>query len=111
MSPRVRATLAIGGAGALLVGAVLLAVGLGSLSVPPKVTLAAIGQGVIGRAAQLGALERIVWEVRLPRVVVGALVGASLGASGAATQGLFRNPLADPYLLGVASGAALGATL
>ncbi|MCU0682305.1 MAG: iron ABC transporter permease [Polyangiaceae bacterium] len=111
MSPRVRATLAIAGAGALLVGAVLLAVGLGSLSVPPKITLAAIGKGILGRAAQLGSLERIVWEVRLPRVVVGALVGASLGASGAATQGLFRNPLADPYLLGVASGAALGATL
>ncbi len=74
-------------------------------------TLAAVGKGVLGRGASLGALERIVWEVRLPRVVAGALVGASLGASGAATQGLFRNPLADPYLLGVASGAALGATV
>lgn len=110
MSPKTRAAGAVAGAGVLLVGAVLLAVGLGTLKVPPGVTLAAIGKGLIGKGASLGALERIVWEVRLPRVVAGALVGASLGASGAATQGLFRNPLADPYLLGVASGAALGAT-
>ncbi len=53
----------------------------------------------------------IVWDVRLPRAVLMALVGMALGGSGAAFQGLFRNPLADPYLLGVASGAGLGAVL
>ena len=53
----------------------------------------------------------IVWQVRLPRVVLGALVGAMLAGSGAAYQGVFRNPLADPYLLGVAAGGGLGATL
>jgi iron complex transport system permease protein len=53
----------------------------------------------------------IVWELRLPRVVLGGLVGAMLAAAGAAYQGVFRNPLADPYLLGVAAGAGLGATL
>ncbi len=52
----------------------------------------------------------IIWQIRLPRVVLGALVGAMLGGGGAAYQGVFRNPLADPYLLGVAAGAGLGAT-
>jgi iron complex transport system permease protein len=53
----------------------------------------------------------IVWQVRLPRVVLGALVGAMLAGGGAAYQGVFRNPLADPYLLGVAAGGGLGATM
>jgi iron complex transport system permease protein len=52
----------------------------------------------------------IIWQIRLPRVVLGALVGAMLSGGGAAYQGVFRNPLADPYLLGVAAGAGLGAT-
>jgi iron complex transport system permease protein len=52
----------------------------------------------------------IVWQIRLPRVVLGALVGSMLAGGGAAYQGIFRNPLADPYLLGVAAGAGLGAT-
>ncbi|MGC8626843.1 MAG: FecCD family ABC transporter permease [Acidimicrobiales bacterium] len=55
--------------------------------------------------------QAIVWEIRLPRVVLGAMVGAMLAAGGASYQGLFRNPLADPYLLGVAAGAGLGATV
>jgi iron complex transport system permease protein len=53
----------------------------------------------------------ILWQLRMPRVVLGGLVGAMLAISGAAYQGVFRNPLADPYLLGVAAGAGLGATL
>lgn len=53
----------------------------------------------------------IVWELRVPRAVLGALVGATLAVAGAAYQGVFRNPLADPYLLGVAAGAGLGATI
>ncbi|MGE0795330.1 MAG: FecCD family ABC transporter permease [Acidimicrobiia bacterium] len=53
----------------------------------------------------------IVTEIRLPRVVLALLVGAVLATSGGAYQGVFRNPLADPYLLGVASGAGLGATV
>jgi iron complex transport system permease protein len=57
------------------------------------------------------AHEAIVSEIRLPRVVLGALVGATLAVTGTAYQGAFRNPLADPYLLGVAAGAGLGATL
>ncbi len=53
----------------------------------------------------------ILWYVRLPRVVEGALVGAALATAGTLFQGLLRNPLADPYLLGISSGAALGATV
>ena len=53
----------------------------------------------------------ILWQLRLPRVVLGGLVGAMLALAGGAYQGVFRNPLADPYLLGAAAGAGLGATL
>lgn len=58
-----------------------------------------------------GAQWDIVWKVRAPRVVLGALVGGMLSLAGASYQGVFRNPLVDPYLLGAASGAGLGATL
>ena len=53
----------------------------------------------------------IVWKIRMPRVVLGGLVGAMLSVAGASYQGVFRNPLVDPYLLGAAAGAGLGATL
>jgi iron complex transport system permease protein len=53
----------------------------------------------------------ILWQLRVPRVVLGVLVGAMLAMAGAAYQGVFRNPLADPYLLGVAAGAGLGVTV
>ena len=58
-----------------------------------------------------GTQEAVLLQLRLPRVVLAALVGAGLAISGAAYQGVFRNPLADPYLLGAAAGAGLGATL
>jgi iron complex transport system permease protein len=61
-----------------------------------------------GLSAQEAA---IVWQIRVPRLVLAGLVGATLAGSGAAYQGVFRNPLADPYLLGVAAGAGLGATI
>ncbi len=55
--------------------------------------------------------EAILWQIRVPRVVLAALVGGMLSLAGATYQGVFRNPLADPYLLGVAAGAGLGATI
>jgi len=58
-----------------------------------------------------GADSAILWQLRAPRVVLGALVGGMLALAGASYQGVFRNPLADPYLLGIAAGAGLGATL
>ena len=57
------------------------------------------------------ATQNIIWQVRLPRVLLVATVGATLALTGATYQGVFRNPLAEPYLIGVATGAALGATI
>ena len=59
----------------------------------------------------LSTTETIILEIRLPRVILAGLVGAALAMAGATYQGLFRNPLADPYLIGVAQGAALGAVI
>ena len=53
----------------------------------------------------------IIWSIRLPRILLGVLVGASLSMAGAAFQGMFKNPMADPYVMGISSGAALGATI
>lgn len=57
------------------------------------------------------AQRNIIWDVRLPRVLLAGMVGGTLALTGAAYQGVFRNPLADPYLIGVATGAALGTTV
>lgn len=67
---------------------------------------------MIGPAGNWGSAEwNIIWNVRLPRVVLAGIVGAMLSLAGASYQGVFRNPLVDPYLLGVAAGAGLGATI
>ncbi|SDC28170.1 FecCD family ABC transporter permease [Actinokineospora iranica] len=67
---------------------------------------------VTGGVSPLSEREAaIVWQVRLPRVLLAGLVGAALAVSGAAFQGVFRNPLADPYLLGAAAGAGMAATI
>jgi len=65
---------------------------------------------VTGNDAAIGTVERVViFDIRLPRTILGALIGASLAVSGAVMQGLFRNPLADPGIVGVSAGAGLGA--
>lgn len=103
------------GAGALFtVAAALAAVSLGPVGLP-------LGKVVLELADRLPLLDTrsgllpidaaILTEVRLPRVMLAVLVGSILATSGGAYQGVFRNPLADPYLLGVAAGAGLGATL
>jgi iron complex transport system permease protein len=87
---------------------------IGPVSIPPGRVLLELLDELPGLSVDAGlspAHEAIVSEIRLPRVVLGALVGATLAMTGAAYQGAFRNPLADPYLLGVAAGAGLGATL
>jgi len=62
--------------------------------------------------SELSTIQKsIVWDIRFPRILLGLLVGGLLASSGAAYQGVFRNPLADPYLLGIAAGAGFGATL
>lgn len=74
-----------------------------------SVSLAAVVDALRGRGDPTAVA--IVRDLRLPRIVLGALVGAGLGASGAALQGALRNPLAEPYLLGVSGGAAVGAVI
>ncbi len=96
----------------VLAGVVVLATGVGSVPVASAEVLRAVWRGVAGLSSDARAVtDTIVWDIRLPRVLTAALVGGSLALSGVAFQGLFRNPLADPYLLGVASGAGFGATL
>ncbi|GHG04005.1 iron ABC transporter permease [Deinococcus piscis] len=90
-----------------LMGAVVLGVAVGSVPIPPGEVLDTVLRGLSGN---LREEDVIIWDIRLPRVVMAVLVGACLSVCGGAFQGVFRNPLADPYLLGVASGAAVGAT-
>jgi len=94
--------------GAALLGVVLGPADLGFTQVVREL----LGAAFVDNASDLTATQQaILWELRLPRVVLGGLVGAMLGIAGGAYQGVFRNPLADPYLLGVAAGAGLGATV
>lgn len=99
---------------AVLVAALLLGVALGPASLSLSRVLREVADHLPLLSLPSGLSDReaaIVWEIRVPRVVLGGLVGAMLAAAGAAYQGVFRNPLADPYLLGVAAGAGFGATL
>lgn len=89
--------------------ALTLAVCLGSVEVPAGEVWAVLARHLTGARAEPGTHDLIVWELRVPRALLAALVGAGLGLVGTAVQALVRNPLADPYLLGVSSGASLGA--
>lgn len=86
----------------LLGGAVVLGVTVGTVSISPS---------VIWNPSSDEAAANILWNIRMPRVVLAGLVGAALAIAGAAFQGLLKNPLADPYTLGVSSGAAVGAVM
>jgi len=106
-----RLALLVAGFGAFLVATLLLAANIGAEPVP----LAVIVDSARGRLATTHAggeaqLAYIFWHLRLPRVVLGAVVGCALSVAGGALQGLLMNPLADPYLVGVSAGAALGAS-
>lgn len=97
-----------------LVAASLVATLVGPVDLDPSSVIRAVVDRLpfVDVASGLTDTEvAILWELRIPRVVLGGLVGAMLALAGAAYQGVFRNPLADPYLLGVAAGAGLGATL
>ncbi len=102
------------GASAFLLAALLCGTAIGPVSLGFGSIVEAFASHIplLGFKSHLtGTESAILWQLRLPRVVLAALVGAMLSAAGATYQGVFRNPLADPYLLGVASGAGLGATL
>lgn len=97
---------------ALLAAAFVLSVAIGPVLIPPGSVVRILLDGLPGvtiAADWPETFAAILYKVRLPHAVLVALTGAALGGSGAAYQGLFRNPLADPYLIGVASGAGLGA--
>ncbi len=100
------------------IGAVLVAGVVGVATGPVSIPIGQVIRELLDRLpliavdSSLSTTEQaIVWDIRAPRVVLGLLVGALLAGSGAAYQGVFRNPLADPYLLGIAAGAGLGATI
>ena len=98
----------------MLVAAALLGLVVGPASIRPWGAVLTVADHLPGVHLRTGLSHQqatIVWELRLPRVVLAILVGAMLALSGASYQGVFRNPLADPYLLGVAAGAGLGATI
>jgi iron complex transport system permease protein len=109
---RIRQGPAVAVASALLVVAVIVGVAVGpaGLSVPQVLDALAVRLPWHPHLAVSALDTAIVWQIRLPRVMLGVLVGSMLAGGGAAYQGVFRNPLADPYLLGVAAGAGLGAT-
>lgn len=85
--------------------ALLLSLAIGSVFISPH----ELWQTLFGHGTETASA--ILWKIRLPRTVLIALTGAALGGSGATYQGLFRNPLADPFLIGIASGAGLGAVI
>ena len=98
----------------MLVASVLVAVAVGAVWISPWTTVRVFAWklNLTGRLADVPrAAEIIVLQLRLPRVLLAVLVGAGLGASGMIFQGLFRNPLADPAIIGVSSGAALAAII
>jgi iron complex transport system permease protein len=92
--------------------AAVLALGLGRLAIPPDTVLAILAGMVLPLEPTWSAVEgSVVALVRLPRICLAAVVGAGLGLAGAALQGVYRNPLVEPQLVGVSSGAAFGGAL
>jgi iron complex transport system permease protein len=99
---------------AALIAAIAMATSIGSVHIPFLTTCRILLDKlpfVDITPSWPGALATIVLEIRLPRVILAGLVGSALATAGATYQGLFRNPLADPYLIGVAQGASLGAVI
>src|SRR5512133_581309 len=95
----------------LLAAALILSVAVGPVFIPPGTVLRLLGAKLGGAPITDVTFATILFEIRLPHAMLILLTGAALAGSGASYQGLFRNPLADPYLIGVASGAGLGAVI
>jgi iron complex transport system permease protein len=98
-----------------LVAAVVVAVAAGTVPVPVGDVVNVVWSHLTGRAGPTGddaaLTDQIVWDFRIPRVLLAALAGAGLSVAGVCLQNLVRNPLADPYLFGVSAGASLGAVI
>ncbi len=111
---RRRPLLLMGAGFVLLLFTLALGIALGNVSLPLGDTLAVLGHRILGIPSAVtwpASTETIVLELRLPRVLAALAVGTGLAVAGVTFQGLLRNPLADPYVLGTASGAALGAAI
>lgn len=114
MLPARRGGAAIMAAAALLLVAILASLAIGPVVIPPAEIVAILADAARGLRPEAGTAMRdavVVLDIRLPRTALAALVGASLAVAGAVLQGVFRNPLADPGLVGVSTGAALAAVL
>jgi iron complex transport system permease protein len=109
--PRSAAPIIVAGLSLCLAGILALTVGKAPLSPALPIDLLLARFGFSPSAPMSSTAETILLQIRLPRIALAGLVGAALAVAGATYQGVFRNPLADPYLLGVASGASLGAVL
>lgn len=100
---------------AALAVSIVAAVSIGQMSIPFSEVLQVIGRRVFGLSATGSAdalqFDNVVWDIRLPRVLLSVLVGAGLAMCGVVMQAALQNPLADPYLLGVSAGGSLGATV
>jgi len=98
-----------------VVATMVAAVSIGPVAVPIgevwSIVVDQLRSLIDGNASARGGADTIVWEVRLPRVLLGSVVGMGLAVVGVVIQALLRNPLADPYIIGVSSGASLGAAL
>lgn len=109
-SQRRRVAVAVAVLSVLLLVLAVLSLGSGAVRIPPARVLEVLRGWIGGDAAMLSSRDGlIIVSIRIPRLLVGAMIGAALAVSGALMQGLFRNPLADPGLVGVSSGAALAA--
>lgn len=91
----------------------ILSLGIGTVSIPGKTSLSIITGNIfgLGNAYSGSAFETIILKLRVPRTLLGLIAGASLGLSGAVLQCLFRNPMADPYVMGLSSGAGFSVSL
>ena len=101
----------LAGLGAAVLVSTALTVGVGAVPIPARTSLAIVADALAPGGERTWSLgqQHIVWDLRVPRAILAATVGAGLGLVGAVLQAITRNPLADPYLFGVSSGAAVGA--
>lgn len=105
--------LLLSGLAAGLAAVIVVSLGSGAVPISPGSVVGILldHAGIDGGPSFTARQDAVLWSIRLPRVLLGVLVGSGLGIAGAALQGIFRNPLADPQLIGISSGAALGSAV
>ncbi len=95
----------------VLVLIMLVSVLVGAASIAPREIMISIGNKLLGYIAKDVTVDSIIFDIRMPRIILAAIVGLLLSISGVMLQGVLRNPLADPYILGVSAGASIGALI